>query len=170
MNDPASTPLRRRADLTTLAHRSLKPGGWIELQELCAEVLCDDGTMPDNDPVKYMYELGQQAFAKFGMNVTLPKDLEPMLRRAGYENIHCVIKKVPIGPWARDKTLRVIGMYQKMAVQDLMPALPGRPFKALGMSQAQSQVTLAHARNGLADMSVHRYFHYYFWYAQKPRR
>ncbi|KAK4151017.1 hypothetical protein C8A00DRAFT_45705 [Chaetomidium leptoderma] len=152
------------------AHESLKPGGWIELQELCAEILCDDGSMPDNDPVKYMYELGHRAFTKFGMDVTLPKILEPLLLDAGFENVQCVVKKVPIGPWARDKTLRVIGMYQKMAVQDLMPILPGRPFTALGMSPIESQVTLAHARQGLGNSSVHRYFHYYFWFAQKPSR
>ncbi|KAL2138694.1 hypothetical protein VTI28DRAFT_6367 [Corynascus sepedonium] len=150
------------------AYESLKPGGWIELQELCAEILCDDGSMPDDDPVKYMYELGRRAFEKFGMNVTLPKNLEPMLRDAGFQNIQCVVKKVPIGPWARDKTLRLIGQYQKMAVQEIMPVLPGRPFTALGMSQVESQVTLAHARQGLDDMRVHRYFHYYFWFAQKP--
>jgi len=126
--------------------------------------------MPDNDPVKYMYELAQRAFTKFGMNVTLPKDLEDLLRDAGFENIQCVVKKVPIGPWARDKTLRVIGMYQKMAVQDLMPILPGRPFTALGMSQIESQVTLAHARQALGDTRVHRYFHYFFWFAQKPKK
>ncbi|KAK4138389.1 S-adenosyl-L-methionine-dependent methyltransferase [Trichocladium antarcticum] len=150
------------------AFASLKRGGWVELQELCAEILCDDGTMADNDPVKYMYELARQAFAQFGMDVMLPKGLGPLLRDAGFENVQCVVKKVPIGPWARDKTLRVIGMYQEMAVQDLMPVLPGRPFTALGMSQMESQVTLAHARQGLGDTSVHRYFEYYFWFAQKP--
>ncbi|KAK3358747.1 hypothetical protein B0T25DRAFT_587903 [Lasiosphaeria hispida] len=149
-------------------YESLKPGGWIELQELCAEVLCDDGTMPPDDPVKYTYELAAQAFGKFGMRVTLPKDLEPLLRDAGYENIQCIVKKVPIGVWARDKTMRLVGMYQKMAVLDLLPAVAGRPFAALGMSEMESQVTLAHTRRGLNDASVHRYFHYYFWFAQKP--
>ncbi len=150
-------------------NRSLRPGGWIELQELCAEPLCDDGTMPSDDPVKYMYDLAGQAFSKFGMNVTLPKNLEPLLRDAGFENIQCIVKKVPIGTWAKDKTMRLIGLYQQTAVMDLMPALAGRPFQALGMSPMESEVALAHARNGLRDMKVHRYFHYYFWYAQKPQ-
>jgi len=70
-----------------LSYRSLKPGGWVELQELYAEVLCDDGTMPDNDLVKYIYELIQSAFSKFGMDVTLSKNLEPLLRDAGFENL-----------------------------------------------------------------------------------
>jgi hypothetical protein len=155
---------------TDLYHpnRSLKPGGWVELQELCAEVLCDDGTMADNDPVKHVYELVYCAFLEFGMDVKVPKALEHMLRKAGFENVQCIIKKVPIGPWARDKTLRVVGMYQKMAVEGLLPAFAGRPFTALGMSQVESQVALAHARQGLSDARVHRYFPYYFWYAQKP--
>ena len=152
----------------TMHHRSLRPGGWIELQELCGETLCDDDTMPDDDPVKYMYELAGRAFAKFGMDVTLPKRLEPSLHDAGFRNIRLVVKKVPIGVWAKNKTLRLIGLYQKMAILDLMPALAGRPFSALGLSPEESQVTLAFARKGLDDYKIHRYFNYYFWYAQKP--
>ena len=121
--------------------------------------------MPDNDPVKYCYDLAYAAFTKFNMNTRLPKALEPLLRTAGFENVQCVVKKVPIGPWARDKTLRVVGMYQKMAVQDILPAFAGRPFTALGMSQVESQVTLAHARQALGDARAHRYFLYYFWFA-----
>lgn len=124
--------------------------------------------MSSDDPVKTMYSLAGQAFGKFGMNVTLPKHLDQLLPEAGFENIKCVVKKVPIGVWAKDKTLRLIGLYQKMAVLDPMPALVGRPFGALGMSEAESQVTLAFARKGLEDTKVHRYFNYYFWYAQKP--
>ena len=124
--------------------------------------------MPDDDPVKYVYDLAYRAFLTFNMDVRMPRALEHVLREAGFVNVQCVIKKVPIGPWARDKTLRVVGMYQKMAVQDLLPAFAGRPFTALGMSQIESQVALAHARQGLGDNRVHRYFLYYFWFAQKP--
>jgi SAM-dependent methyltransferase len=150
------------------AHESLKPGGWIELQELSGAPLCDDGTMPPDDPVKYLYDKAAEAFAKFGMNVTLPKDLGPMLEAAGFDNIHCIVKKVPIGVWARDKTLRLIGLYQKEAVREILPVIGGRPFAALGMSRAEIDVTVAMARKGLDDTNVHRYFHYYFWFAQKP--
>jgi len=129
---------------------------------------CDDGTMGEGDAVKRMYELAGQAFRTFGMDVTLPKELKPLLRDAGFENIQCIVKKVPIGVWARDKTLRLIGLYQKMAILDLIPALSGPPFRALGMSPVEAQVTLAQARRGLEDTGAHRYFNYYFWFAQKP--
>ena len=124
--------------------------------------------MPPDDPVKEMYELTRHAFACFGMDTTLPKELGPMLAAAGFVKIQCELKKVPIGTWARDSTLRVIGLYQKEAVLQVMPALATRPFRALGLSEAQSQMTLAMAREGMNNTNVHRYFPYYFWFAQKP--
>jgi len=124
--------------------------------------------MPDDDPVKCLYDTAGRAYEKFGLSTTLPAELEPFLREAGFENIHCQIMKVPIGPWAKDRTMRVVGLYQKMAVLDFLPTLPGRPFKALGMSDAEAEVAIAMARKGLDNANAHRYFNYYFWYAQKP--
>ncbi|KHO01582.1 Methyltransferase type 11 [Metarhizium album ARSEF 1941] len=158
---------------TVLGHcydhpRSLRPGGWVELQELHGVPLCDDGTMTDEDPVKTLYDTAGAAYKKFGMSTTLPAELEPYLREAGFENVHCRIMKVPIGTWAKEKLMRAIGLYQKMAILDFIPTLVGRPFQALQISEAEAEVRVALARKGLEDPSTHRYFNYYFWYAQKP--
>ncbi|KAG6054346.1 hypothetical protein E4U32_006979 [Claviceps aff. humidiphila group G2b] len=150
------------------AFESLRLGGWIELQEVEPIPLCDDGTMPDDDPVKHLYETIERTYEKFGLKAALPPKLEAYLLEAGFENIHCQIIKVPIGPWAKDKVLRIVGQYQKMAVVEILPSLSGRPFQALEMSEAEIEVTLAMARKGLDDPNVHRYFNYYLWYAQKP--
>lgn len=151
------------------AFDALKPGGWIEFQELNCEVFCDDETMPADDPVKVLYDLTQQAFVKFNMNITMPKILRQYLADAGFVNIQCVVKKVPIGVWAKDKTLRLVGMYQKMAILEIMQALAGRPFDALGLDQVQKEMIMMEARKGLDNPRVHRYFNYYFWFAQKPQ-
>lgn len=124
--------------------------------------------MKTDDPFKVLYDLAGEAYKKFGLSTSLPAELEPLLIEAGFENIHCKILKVPIGTWAKDKTMRLIGLYQKTAVLDFIPTLAGRPFEALGMSQAEAQVRLAMARNALGNVQVHRYFTYYFWNAQKP--
>ncbi|KAG6225110.1 hypothetical protein E4U26_003291 [Claviceps purpurea] len=160
--------LKNTSQVLGHAFKSLRPGGWIELQELLPTPLCDDGTMPDDDPVKYLYEKIERAFEKFGMSAQLPAELEPFLQEAGFENIHCQIFKVPIGPWAKDRTMRIVGLYQKMAVVDVLPIFLV-PFQALGMSEAEIEVMNAMARKGLDDPKAHRYFKYYFWYAQKPR-
>jgi hypothetical protein len=125
--------------------------------------------MPEDDALKYAYELLDQAFTEFGMNLLIPKTIEPILREIGFVNIQCMVKKVPIGPWARDKTLRVVGMYQQMAVEQFLPALAGRPLAALGFSDVEAQVITAKARATLNDRKLHRHFHYYFWMAQKPQ-
>lgn len=165
---PLLTLFSSRSDVSLLYFRSLRPGGWIELQELHGYPFCDDSTMSSNDSFKRLYDLAGQAYQKFGMSTTLPAHLEPLLIEAGFQNIRCKIMKVPIGTWAKDKTMRLIGLYQKTVVLDFISTLAGRPFEALGLSQDEAQVTLALARNALGDANVHRYFNYYFWYAQKP--
>ncbi|KAG5937363.1 hypothetical protein E4U59_004408 [Claviceps monticola] len=156
--------VRRLSDTIELSRNlgnlwSLRPGGWIELQELLVKPLCDDGTMPDDDPVKCFLVC---------IRAKLATELGPYLQEAGFGNIHCQIFKVPIGPWAKDNNMRVVGLYQSMAVKELLPTLAGRPFQALKMSEAEIEVTIALARKGLDDPNVHRYFDYYFWYAQRP--
>lgn len=150
-------------------YRSLRPGGWIELQEYEATPMCDDGSMPDNDAAKHLYELVDKSFEKFGLKANLAPQLGTYLEKAGFEDIRCQVMKVPIGPWTKDKTMRIIGQYQKSVIVDGLPFLAGRPFQALGMSDAEIEATIAKARKGLHDPKVHRYLNYYFWYAQKPQ-
>ena len=111
---------------------------------------------------------GRGGLPRFGFSTTIAARLEPLLRDAGFTNIHCKVHKVPIGVWAKDKTLRLIGLYQKTAVLEFISTFAGRPFEALGLNPVEVQVILARARKSLEDPQVHRYFNYYFWYAQKP--
>ncbi|KAM4057256.1 methyltransferase [Hirsutella rhossiliensis] len=138
------------------AYKSLRPGGWIEFQELQGLPYCDDGTMSDDDSFKRLYEIAREAYSKFGMSTTIAAELEPYLRDAGFTNIHCRVLKVPIGVWARDETMRLIGLYQKTAVVEFISTFAGRPFEALGIPAAEIQLTLAMARKALEDTSVHR--------------
>ncbi|KAG6135801.1 hypothetical protein E4U38_001683 [Claviceps purpurea] len=64
--------------------------------------------------------------------------------------------------------MRIVGLYSRLALAELLTTLAGRPFQALEMSEAEIEVIMAMARKGLDDPNVHRYFNYYFWYAQKP--
>ncbi|OAQ89460.1 helix-turn-helix, Psq [Purpureocillium lilacinum] len=150
------------------AYECLRPGGWIEFQELMGVPSCDDGTMPEDDPFVRLYATAGKAWAKLGLSTTIAARLEPYLRDAGFTNVHCKVLKVPIGVWAKDKTMRLIGLYQKRAVDEFISTFAGRPFEALGLDPTAVQIDLALARQSIDDISVHRYFPYYFWYAQKP--
>ncbi|KAG5969549.1 hypothetical protein E4U58_001351 [Claviceps cyperi] len=161
--------LRDTSQVLGHAFKSLRPGGWIELQEYEATPMCDDGTMPDDDAVKHLYELVDRSFEKFGLKANLAPQLGTYLEKAGFEDIRCQVMKVPIGPWTKDKTMRIIGQYQKSVIIDGLTFLAGRPFQALEMSDAEIEATIAKARKRLHDPKVHRYLNYYFWYAQKPQ-
>lgn len=123
--------------------------------------------MRDDDPLVRLYATAGEAWTKLGLSTTIAARLERHLCDAGFTNVHCKVLKVPIGVWAKDKTMRLIGLYQKRAVEDFIDIFAGRPFQALGLDPAKVQVDIALARQSINDASVHRYFPYYFWYAQK---
>ncbi|TPX19138.1 uncharacterized protein E0L32_011211 [Thyridium curvatum] len=150
------------------AFKSLKPGAWLEMQEIHGWANCDDGTMPEDDPLYKFYVTAGDAFRSFGMNLALAKDLRPLIEEAGFVNIQCIVKKVPVGPWPKDRTLRVAGLYCRQAILELIPAMVGKPFQALGMSKAEAEMLGLDVRKALKDMSKHRYLNFYFWIAQKP--
>ncbi|KAK4131446.1 hypothetical protein BT67DRAFT_387977, partial [Trichocladium antarcticum] len=55
--------------------------------ELCAKVLCNDSTIANNNLVKYIYKVVHRAFLKFSIDVTLPKALKYILRKARFKNV-----------------------------------------------------------------------------------
>lgn len=124
--------------------------------------------MPIDDPLKRFYTIVFEALAKQGLDCDKPKNLRHTLERAGFVNIQCVRKKVPIGVWAKDPALRIVGHYMKTAILDVIPALAGKPFEDIQVSKVESAVWLAKLRRSLEDANVHRYFTFFFWFAQKP--
>jgi len=158
-------------DLAKLLRQSfdhLKPGGYLEGQEFHVHPRCDDGTMSDEYPVLKFYDLLAQAFGKLGFDIHIPVRLADMMREAGFVNVKETVLKVPIGIWAKDKNLRLVGMYWRMAIHDLLPAMGGKPFLSLGMSPEEIEVFLVGVRKALSDTKVHSYIHFHFVYGQKP--
>jgi hypothetical protein len=45
------------------------------------------------------------------------------LTDAGFVNVETRIVKIPIGPWAKDKTLRTVGQYCRFSLEDGLEAL-----------------------------------------------
>ncbi|KAF5490165.1 Secondary metabolism regulator LAE1 [Colletotrichum fructicola] len=166
----AMAPLLRKLDMVLAdAYNHMKPGAWIEFQELHGQIHCDDGTMADDDKLKEFYELVVEAFQNLGLDLHKARDLRPHLEAAGFKDIHCEIKKIPIGIWPKDPTQRVIGKYSRQAIEMAAPAFTGKPFEAMGISKVESQVWCATVKKDMEDLSKHRYYNMFFWYAQKPK-
>lgn len=148
--------------------RNLKPGGWLETQDFSANVDCDDGTMKDDWPLKVFWDKVEQAMAIFGTKVRMAPDIGKLMEEAGFVNVQKKVHKVPVGTWALDKTLRLIGLYMRTITTDVLGAFGNVPFQKLGMSEVEINVFLATVRKALKDDSVHAFGRYWVWYGQKP--
>lgn len=82
----------------------MKPGAWIEIQELDARANCDDGSLAPDAPLAKFFDTAEQAVASFGMKFRAGENLREPLEKAGFTNVSCKVLKVPIGTWAKVNT------------------------------------------------------------------
>ncbi|KAK2049476.1 methyltransferase domain-containing protein [Colletotrichum somersetense] len=157
--------------LLSQAHRALRPGGWVELQELRFHLQCDDGTMPD--PAQYGYgrfvDLSMEGFRSFGIDPLGMERNSERLRAAGFERVEERVWKVPIGTWPRDQNLKTIGLYNRSMLIDALQAVSMAPLtRGLKWSAAEVEVFLIDVRKSLMNSSIHSYLTYHVVYGQKP--
>ncbi|KAI1074888.1 S-adenosyl-L-methionine-dependent methyltransferase [Whalleya microplaca] len=160
--------LKDASKLCAQTFANLRPGGWMEWQEQHCWFQSDDGTLAPDDGAQGFYELAHAAFRKLGFDAHLAARLREPLEAAGFRNVQCVVKKVPVGPWARDRTLRLVGLYLQTVIREFVPVCAARPLAVLGLSDAERAAWRAKAVRSLEDPYPHRYWNVYFWYGQKP--
>ena len=147
--------------------RRTKNGGWVEFQEIIPQIECDDSSMRPDDPLRIFYDAATQGLRTFGCDPLRPARLEEALEHAGYTNIRCVTKKIPISTWARGKRLKTLGLFMKTVMLDSLDALAAKPLAALGVSPSDRRELTRHVRRSLDDNTVHRYVNCVFCYGQK---
>jgi hypothetical protein len=113
--------------------------------------------------------LVQQGLLKLGPDLNSTTRLANDLREAGYVNVEERIFKVPIGIWAKNKTLKMIGLYLRTVIFEGLQAISLAAFvKGLGWSQQEMEVLLVDVRKDLSDVTKHTYFPFHVIYGQKP--
>lgn len=153
-----------QADLAS----NLKPGGWAELQDVDGKVHTDDNTVPPNWPLSQFCDLMEQCFALFGTDASAAERGRQYMEAAGFVNIRHHAIKLPYGPWARDKTLRVVGMYYRIACEEMFPVVGAMHLPMLGWKPEETEVLFAGCRAGMRDPNIHAYGLMHFWSGQKP--
>ncbi|KAI1152306.1 S-adenosyl-L-methionine-dependent methyltransferase [Nemania diffusa] len=149
-------------------YENLKPGAWVELQDVDGMVHCDDGTLPPDWPVLVFTNLMVEAFAKLGTKSHAAVFGGQYLADSGFVNIKHYSIKLPYGTWPRDKRMRLIGRYYQIAAEQFFPAMGAIQLPLLGWQPEEIQVFFAHCRNAMNDPNVHAYGMMHFWSGQKP--
>ncbi|EXF85550.1 TAM domain methyltransferase [Colletotrichum fioriniae PJ7] len=155
--------------LLSQAYKALKPGGWIEVQDMVWAFACDDGTVgPDYTPKKTM-DLLKEALDKFGVDIDVADKFADRIESAGFVNQIHDVKKVPVGTWPKEPHLKSIGSYCAAVNYDSLGAVTNVPFtKGLGWTQLEIEVFLVQVRKDLLDNSNHAYHYYHSYSGQKP--
>lgn len=151
------------------ANSNLKPGGWVESQEIFPVVGCDDGSIKSDYPLKRFYDLCREALSKnYGFETDfishLPDDLETM----GFTNVQRRIFHIPVGEWPKDNHLRTIGGYFREILWDLVLAVAAKPFVEAGIDQTEIDELVQGIGNTLGNKRFHSYVPVHFVWAQKP--
>ncbi|KAE9366052.1 S-adenosyl-L-methionine-dependent methyltransferase [Stipitochalara longipes BDJ] len=140
------------------AFKHIKPGGWIKFKEMHYRPHCDDDTMTSSYPFLNYHEVVTEGLDALGIHFNATREEAANLEKYGFTNVQHEVLKVPLGPWAKHKTLKLIGLYLRTSV---LLGLDGMSFGPL-------YVYLVDIRKSIMDSSIHVYFPYHITYGQSP--
>ncbi|KAI9151561.1 putative methyltransferase tdiE [Paramyrothecium foliicola] len=151
------------------AYRHLKPGGWLEFHCVTGVLGCDDGTVSKDSKIQSMSDHLVEACVKFGTPVDDPTRWKGQFEDRGFDNVTQEIFKLPCTPWAKDKRLKLLGMWEQHNLLNNLEGMTMRLFqKGLNWTEDEIIVFSALLRKELKDLSLHSYWPYYVVYGQKP--
>ncbi|KAH0566179.1 hypothetical protein GP486_000432 [Trichoglossum hirsutum] len=146
-------------NLVRQCYKFTRPGGWVEFQDLDIRYYSKDGSLrTDHHIYRWVYDL-IEASTLAGRDPCPGPKLEGWVREAGYQNVHHHKFILPVGPWPKDFTLKQVGAWNLMQIDEGLEAFSLRLFtRIFGWSISDIHVMLAHARNDLRDKSIHAQF------------
>ncbi|KAI8934044.1 hypothetical protein NX059_008811 [Plenodomus lindquistii] len=152
------------------AYTNLKPGGYIECQELTFPIRCmDPGVTAENSPLVRWSELFIEAANKMGLDATGPRHFTPKFHSAGFVDVNVKTNKWPVGKWAKGAKFKLLGRF---VYEDLMGWLPSSSLglftRVLKWKHEEVEVFLSECRTEAKRRDRHYYADAIFWYARKP--
>ncbi|KAF2672839.1 S-adenosyl-L-methionine-dependent methyltransferase [Microthyrium microscopicum] len=149
--------------------KALRPGGYIELQDLTFPVRCDDASAPPDSPLMVWGENMIKGAAKVGVNLSASNQFPKMLAEAGFVDIHVETFGWPINKWPKEKTMKRIGMYGN---ENFLQGLQGFTMaffaRGLGWSVDEIKPFVEKVRAQACDVRSHVYIPVSFFWARKP--
>jgi hypothetical protein len=154
--------------------RHIKPGGWIELQEMHHLPHSASSTpLPPSFPLLTFFQLAVQGLASLGTNLDASLSEAASLSKYGFINIRHETLQIPIGTWPKNKTLKTVGLYARVGIETGLQAMAYGPLcRGLGWSKEQIEVLLVDVRKCLMETGdgsgVNAYLPFHVWCGQKP--
>lgn len=108
--------IRHWKSLYGQCYKTLKPGGWIEMQEYETVACSDDGGLVKAESLKMFTDLLEEASRSFGKRMNVAESQKQWLEESGFKNVRDDVYKVCrylIVRWAIHRTARpLIALWQ----------------------------------------------------------
>ncbi|KKY24888.1 putative methyltransferase domain-containing protein [Diplodia seriata] len=151
------------------ALRHLKPGAWMECQEIDHMPMCHDGTLADDDAMLRYWQMVTDGLSNVGVPFRTAPHIRRYMEEAGFVNVTERVFYTPIGPWPKNKHLREVGLYWRAVLMEGLEAIALGPMtRGLGWSKEEIAVFLAAVRKAYVEPSTHSFMPFYIIHGQKP--
>ena len=151
-------------------YANLRPGGWLEIQDLSFPLGCSDGSAGPESAImqwgKYMVDANRELGRIYGDDL---QDFEAMFADAGFTGFHQEMFTWPNNTWPKDPHEKLKGALSYKNVMDGIESFTSMSFqRALGWSPERINDLIQRAKVDLGDTEKHAYIPIKFIYAQKP--
>ncbi|KAH6634596.1 S-adenosyl-L-methionine-dependent methyltransferase [Chaetomium sp. MPI-SDFR-AT-0129] len=138
---------------------NLNPGGYAEFQDFNLTYYSEDGSLTPTHALREWIETLTGAADSLGRDSNPGSKLEGWARAAGFKDVTHRRYRMPIGTWARDRTLKEAGAWNMLQVLNGLEGLSMRLYTAvLGWTEEEVWVLLERVKRDLADPGVHALF------------
>jgi SAM-dependent methyltransferase len=161
--------IRNWARFFEQAYTNLKPGGYIELQDLNFPARCDDDSAPPESPLMEWSRLMMQGAAKFGIDLQASNTFAQLLAAAGFVQVKSETHVWPINPWPKEKEMKRRGQWANQNFLNGVQAFSMAYFtRGLGMDREKVNEIVEKVTAQAKDRKSHVYLPISFFWARKP--
>ncbi|KAH7160510.1 S-adenosyl-L-methionine-dependent methyltransferase [Dactylonectria estremocensis] len=151
------------------AFERLRPGGWMESQELMGLLECDDETVTDTNAFKKWCDDIVDASESVDRPLPLAANLKQWYIEAGFTDVHEKVYKIPVNGWPKVPRLKRLGQLWQANIDSGLQAFSyALLHRVKGMTKEEIEVSLVNVRKHLADQRMHGYQKFYVVWGRKP--
>ena len=139
-------------------YNNLKPGGWIELQEVQFPFRHDEDFPLHDSPLLKWSGYVHEATARVGIDTLAATKFVDMLRDEGFVNINKEEVRWTVGSWAKDPKEKEIGKWMVYnALEGIESAGMALFSRVFGWSKEEIEAFLESVRKDIRSKNAHYY-------------
>ncbi|KAH0611186.1 uncharacterized protein H6S33_011613 [Morchella sextelata] len=149
---------------------ALKPGGYIELQDLSKPFQCNDGTCDENSILQKWVQLWEEGNIRSGREwLSVSANIKSIVNTAGFVDAVGEMGMIPTGGWHPDANLKELGMCMlKHWVEGAEGITLDMFTRVLGWKKTDVDELLVKIRKDLLNPKIHTFTTAWLLYARKP--